>query len=712
MRNDIVAKKSGMGLSVHAIQVFDTLCKINEAKKLRISENKLFYFAMLHDVGKANFQFYKNMMENNFDIILRHEICSLFFINVVPKRYRDEIAFTILSHHKSLYGSKRSFMEICSSSTDIKKHRGELRQHIRDISKWGVDVKNYFKKNWHKNIHIPTENECWDIVLEYFEKSKGLPNGYSEFRGLCRLADTFASAYENDGERCVNLDRLFKPFPVDNFNIKDENYPLSLIISDKSKRHTIVIAPTGSGKTNFMMKRCSGTVRYTLPFCASINLMYKRLIDRINTDEFVCGIRHSSVDTVDFLNEDTKKLTSFFGASLIVSTPIQLMSSMFRLNGFEGNILDLKGCDIILDEIHVYGEKMLAAVVELTRQLVKIGCNVHICTATIPTKVKNELLDILGRKNTQVVEFTNEQLDKYNRHIIHTVNDKLLENDIDSIIREYKNGKKVVVVSNTVKKINNKTNGIYQEIKRRCPNANILLLHSRYKRHDRNRLEERLMEIDRNNEPCILVSTQVIEVSLDINFDVMFTDCSAIDSMVQRFGRVNRKRADQTIMKPVYIYLPYTDYYQEKSKVGLCMPYNKDIVEKTFNVLSRYNGMVLPERNIQSLIDEVYSDIRIMKVDMSPYTPDGVFKEKMYCHVTNSSLSSELDIQGYFAILESEVDDYINGHIGREVEIPLNRKPEIKNGFREVKKRDEDDNIWFYAVSDSMYTNELGLVIS
>jgi CRISPR-associated endonuclease/helicase Cas3 len=39
-----------------------------------------------------------------------------------------------------------------------------------------------------------------------------------------------------------------------------------------------------------------------------------------------------------------------------------------------------------------------------------------------------------------------------------------------------------------------------------------------------------------------LIGTQAIEVSLDIDYDVIFSDPAPLDALIQRFGRVNRKR--------------------------------------------------------------------------------------------------------------------------------------------------------------------------
>jgi CRISPR-associated endonuclease/helicase Cas3 len=75
---------------------------------------------------------------------------------------------------------------------------------------------------------------------------------------------------------------------------------------------------------------------------------------------------------------------------------------------------------------------------------------------------------------------------------------------------------------------------VYDEVRRRIEDT--LLLHSRFCKRDRNRIENRISK----NLPKVLVSTQVVEVSLDIDFELGFTEPAPIDALVQRLGRINR----------------------------------------------------------------------------------------------------------------------------------------------------------------------------
>lgn len=682
----ILAKSSGLDLSSHTNSVLNTAYSLNSLGKYGLDKRILKYASIFHDLGKANPLFQENMKNNDFRRVCRHEVSSILFIKGVPEDIRDIVAWIILSHHKSLSGESRSFIDRMDCDDTF------MQNHIGNISEWGKVVKDYLSDYYNIEISVPTVSECENTLNYYYDKYFDLGNGYSEYRGIFMMADHLASCFENDSERILILKNLFSVLPVSKYGLKDKRYPLSLIDGDKSKRHTFVIAPTGSGKTNFMMKRCTKRIFYTLPFSASINAMYQRLSDGEDTETYKFGLKHASMANLDFLTEESKSLSNLFGLSLKVCTPFQLMDVLFRAKGYEINIMDIKGQDVILDEIHTYSDLNLTAVVEMVRQLVALGCNVHICTATIPTILKNKLLEILGEENTQIVEFSKVELKTFNRHIIHT-RDSL---DVYDAIRRYNNGEKVLIVSNTV----NRAQAIYKLIKKTSNSAKILLLHSRYERKRKNEIENLLMTWNRSDEPCIVVATQVVEVSLDINFDVMYTDVADIMSLIQRFGRINRQRNIIGLLKDIYV-----------CNVSSYLPYKEDVCKRTFEELKKYDGMVLPESDIQDIIDRVHPEYDGKIADFSPLTQDGLWKTKLFCNCSRSSISESLKIVGYTAILRSKVDYYLKtGDSGVEIPVAylkINRKnlvPKYKEGHEGNK-----DYILFYIVEDDHYSEELGV---
>lgn len=673
----IKAKKDGLDLYFHNQSVLDTAMILNSIYGLGLNTDILRYAAMFHDLGKANPLFQENMERNNYDKVCRHELSSLLFINNIPlsQEERDIVAFTIITHHKSLeINEGRSFVGLYDmSDSEFKKN------HIGNIEEWGKTVASFMNMHYGIYMKIPTQEECCEIYDYYYDKSFELQNGVSLYRGIFQMADHFASAFPDDKERLSKLSSMFAVPNVSCYEKPNERYPLSLIKSDDTKKHTIVIAPTGSGKTNAVLKRCKGRIFYLLPFQASINAMFQRVRNDLPIDNFI-GIRHASVNNLSFVDNTTKEISKFFGNSVMVATPFQILSPIFKLKGHEMTEIDLQGQDVILDEIHTYSGITQATVVTFIKYLISIGCRIHVCTATIPSALLEQIIEILGSEDTQIIRLSNDELDSFNRHIMHTC-DKY---DINDILARYDNGEKVLVVRNQVKLAQE----MYGMIKKARPDIKILLIHSRYERWRRAEIEKLLMSYNSSDKGCIVVSTQVVEVSLDINFDVMFTDCAGIKSLIQRFGRVNRQRENIGILKDVFVI---------RNEEKTFLPYEDTECTRTFDVLSEYDGQILQERLIQTIIDKVDADYKVPSI-----TPPTSWK--MFSNNINTSISEMLDFSGFVGILRKNVDAYLATQDPR-YEIPLSSK---KLGKRNLSPLISGDKEIGFIIEENDYDDEFG----
>ncbi|MCC5917625.1 MAG: CRISPR-associated helicase Cas3' [Cryomorphaceae bacterium] len=623
------------------------------AANLQMDENIAFKGAVLHDIGKAHPRFQNRLKGNdNSRKVLRHEIVSLFFLSAFPNEIHSELIEMVVGHHKSVKND--------AGEKGLLDLENGYKYEDFHLGKWGEWSPYAFELLNELGIVCQPfdETKATENLIQVIQycKAKTKERGFSEWRGLLMGADHFASAVIDETEKYIN--NAFKTPNLDFFNRQHPLYPLSYKDTTSVKKHTIVVACTGAGKTDFLFKRTKGRVFYTLPFQASINAMYKRLDEDLKKGNPNLDIRvlHASSSVVKRKGaEEESVLQSLFGSSIKILTPHQLASIAFGMKGYEALILDLKGCDVILDEIHTYTGISQAIVLKLVEILNLIGCRIHIGTATMPTVLYAKIKNVLG-EDVLEEKLNDVEMDQFDRHTIHKL--ESFESAYSVIEEAIQSQKKVLVVCNRVADAQR----TYIDLKETYPDIDILLLHSRFKRGDRNIKEKELIGKDEDgnpigkfntsNEACIVVSTQIVEVSLDISFDLLITACAPIDAMIQRFGRINRKRTKDTIglKKPIYVIAP-----PEGKRDAL--PYDVDVLKRSFDVLP--DGGALRERSLQEKIDEVFPSIDFLNIEEHAiFKSDGNIKIDKLTHRGKSILFELLEIDSVSCITESDEEKY------------------------------------------------------
>lgn len=669
------ARNGSVELREHLMAVGQMARKL--AGPFGMDPNLAYWGGLLHDIGKAHPFFQrvslggerheaKHMRLFGSRPPFRHEISSLAFLPFFEKAMWAPLTEMIIGHHKSIE-AERGILGLIEE----KPPQWVKALHLSQWSEWSpqaTDILHSFGLDkW--EISLEKAEESLDWVIQYCEE---LNRGWSPWRGLLMAADHFISA--TDGLSPANEPKLFKIPELHCFDRPYELYPLSLKRSDQAERHSLVLAPTGAGKTDYLMRRCRQRVFYVLPFQASINAMYERFKEVMPNEEIRLQHGASRLEELEKGDEYAAAIQSFTGASVKVMTPFQMASLVLGTAGFEAQILDLRGMDVILDEIHTYSQAAQAIVLALVQRLARLGCRVHIGTATMPSLLYEKLLETLKQEGgVAEVSLTHEELKSYRRHTVH----KITRDEWPGVLKQgIEVGEKVLLVFNTVaaaqdafQLIQNKPE--YQEIDK-------MLIHSRFKRGDRALREKQLMRMAAATEPCILVSTQVVEVSLDISFDRMITEAAPIDSLIQRFGRINRKRTRKPLLKPVYVLEPGT-------KV---LPYKREIIAKTFSLLP--HNQVLEVTELQAMIDQVYPELDLQKLDTHIAWKGDQFRYTKLTNIAKSPLMELLEMDADVCILGSDEEQYINGSwVERtKLEIPVNGRSlrRYKSHYRRLEE--------------------------
>ena len=188
---------------------------------------------------------------------------------------------------------------------------------------------------------------------------------------------------------------------------------------------------------------------------------------------------------------------------------------------------------IVFDEIHSYDEKLFGALVRFLWAFPQIP--VLLMSASLPTNRLDALREALGEQWQMPIG--GDEIEEGRQRYLLGWHDK--KDDYWDAVREMLNHKgKVLWVCNTV----NDAVEIYRQAKEKVLGIDPILYHSRFRYRDRVGIQEKvLVTFKEKDSPCLAVTTQVCEMSLDISAQLMVTALPPFPSLVQRLGRLNRR---------------------------------------------------------------------------------------------------------------------------------------------------------------------------
>ncbi len=581
---------------------YDEIRKSNYIDKNRFEKYDTFIRIMIkyHDYGKLNFKF-QNKIRAQLGLEplivkelkdykeIPHEWLSLCFISEEDEDYLDD-----LSDDNSDEIDFDYLMSYC-----IAYHHSRYNKiYDNDIIK--LSVNHDLEPNKHKlNIDYPLRSK---INVENLKDITSKKENFLKyfpylvlFKGLLHKCDYSASGntpaevlykgnYENDFHKSLTE----KGFVLRDYQVEAKSY------SDKS---IVFIAFTGAGKTEYSMNWINGKKAfYLLGLRIAVNKMFKRFKDVFNDN---CVLLHSEVnfkvvDETDDRDEYFQKINTIKKLSypITIATADQLITSVFKYNGFELPYFVASYSKIVVDEIQSFSPEAIASIVTFLKEIHMLGGRFLLMTATLPPFIKDEF------KKINDIVFPEPVLTEKKRHKIKMYDSEIIDETVAEMIKEqYKSGKKVLVVCNTVKML--------QELAKLLDGLEHNVIHSQFIVRDKKKKEKQIMEAvkrDIDNGPCIWIATQVVEASLDIDFDVLFTECSTVDSLFQRFGRCWRNRG--------------SEYENDEANIHIVKPsknsiyiYDKEILKRTEKALVKFDDKVITEKDKQNIIDEVFSDI-------------------------------------------------------------------------------------------------------
>lgn len=576
----------------HTQMVLDSYHELMKLKKLYFNEkfDKMIELSIkYHDIGKVNTIFQEKMRGHYINDEIPHGYLSALTVDF------RKIGF-----------SRKEIKEfkVIINSVFYHHRRGEfLKDKIKEFSKnyYEEQLSNYLGDNY-QNLSYANLN----LIYPRNPTSTITDEEWIEFvtvKGILNRCDWSASgnlAIEIEAEQSMkdNILKRFNPNNVQQFMMEHDN------------ENVAIIASTGAGKTEAALLWVNDEKGFfTLPMKVSANAIYQRIKNHyllpVNNQEKV-AILHGDCYKL-YENNGDNDLSNYHNARnlaypLTVCTIDQIFKFAYKALGTEHLLATLKYSKVIIDELQAYSPDMLATIITALKYINKIGGKFAIITATLPQFILNEL----STCNIKYKRFIGN-ID--NRHKIMIHEDDIL-NDLDSILDDAQS-KKVLIICNTV----NSAQKLYNEFLELNSDVEIHLLHSRYTKKHRQILEDDVIEFSKSDRVGICISTQIVEASLDIDFDVLYTYLSSIDSLIQRMGRVYRKRENSHQLSNVHIYT---------FKDGIGYVYDKTIFERTLDVLKDYHNQIFLEEDKVNCMDKVYNRKELEKTKYMK-----IYNEKM-----------------------------------------------------------------------------------
>ena len=572
---------------------------------------------LYHDIGKINISFQKRIMGGKEPQIIPHGLYSLCFLEAddlcdkIYEKYlelgededsaneKSENLVTILANAIAYHHER----DIPSEASEIIKNNLEnLREQLKEfkydkikISKVEEIAPDFFRIGTRL---MPSKIKNQNEVFKKYILVKGLLNriDYASSAGeeiqVERKNDFLLEKLEN------MLENWRKKNPQSDWN------ELQKYMIEKRDKNVITIAQTGMGKTEAGLLWIGDTKGFfILPLKTAINSIYNRVTTEIVKEKIEdrVGLLHSETKDIylkDFSDNDLEvyyESTKQLSLPLTICTLDQIFDFVYRYKGFEPKLATLSYSKIVLDEIQMYSPDLLAYIIKGLKYITELGGKFAILTATFPEIVKDLL-------SSQGIEFEiSENFTKPDLNLRHNV--KVIEKliDTDFILSKFQKNK-ILVICNTVKEAQR----IYTELKEKISDKKLInLFHSKFIKRDRAIKENEILKLgNKNNKDFgIWIATQVVEASLDIDFDILITELSDLSGLFQRMGRCYRNRPLLDDETNCFVFTG-----DEKIKnTGVGFVVDKDIYTKSKDlILEKIDGNLFEEEKMK-YVSELYT---------------------------------------------------------------------------------------------------------
>ncbi len=683
--------------------------------------------AKFHDLGKTTDSF-QRYIQGYAQRGEPHAFVSgvLFLLQFLEKLKPKELLFVynaIISHHSKL----KSVNEIFDEFSDSQKIDLVERQKENVFSK--ESLKRYFELNNDDLKKLKTfrlKNQTLNpfcFTIDDYICQKEL---FSKLIFADKYEAIFSSAPTRSDAK-YPLENLYNFKATLSKNDKRDNARDSVFRAfDNAPNENIYLltAPTGIGKTLLSLelalkiKEQRGLERiiYTIAFTTIIDQtvaifegIYK---DGITKHHHKAEYKTADEDDANNDYDRLKFITESWSEPFIVSTFYQLFFALFSNNNADNvKFQSLKNSVVVMDEVQAVPHELWSVMRKMFDALSKKLNTVFVLmSATMPIIVNagKELAD-----KEAFFEAQNRYKLGYVELECQSEDDKIIE--LANLIKQqYEKDKSVLCVVNTIK--NSKK--LFKTLKDELKDV-VYCLNSYMLAGDRQRVIQTLKEPNSNLvKNKILISTQVIEAGVDLDFDVGFRELSPLSSIIQIAGRVNREGIKEQADVFVFDTLGFEIY--DKTLM---------LETKKYLIKTLANGSI-EEQNILHYIESYFAavgecldDSKNIEEAIKKFDFDKINKAVNDIFKTENDMTSSVAIgidlreyeNRYFEAAKRfgrwELKSYkerIFKEIGAQI---LNiKKKDLNNIGIEVEKS-EIFGVYYITFAEGIYSNESGFLI-
>ncbi len=450
--------------------------------------------------------------------------------------------------HKSFANEyvEKQFTTICNYIPSI---HGEI---------WKQDSLNYFMDTQFAFASLIQSDK---IDASEYNHSNFQNEIYSSKRQISKvLKKTFA-----------DFDTSQKPLNKLRTSIRLESIKKLTQTLDTNKRVFTLTAPTGAGKTftllalaNEIQKRGDYGIIYALPFL-SITDQVQDILQKLKIDYLPISSKSQNKEaekayiiyeqSPTFENLETVIQSCFaeeiFDHPFIVTTFVQIFetlvsnhnSVLLKLPNFAKRIFLIDEIQALPPRLYIFFSALIEAFCR------KNDSYAILSTATMPKFVfpqKGNVIPDEKRPDMLFKDYAKNQpidlcnplkyffQDVFNRYQITLINEnKFTIKELAQHVRSQE--KSCLIILNTI----GDTKLLFNEL---CDENNIILLNTHFIPVDRTNKIKKVTELLANNKKVVLISTQLIEAGVDIDFPIIYRDLCPLPNLIQSAGRCNRNK--------------------------------------------------------------------------------------------------------------------------------------------------------------------------